>query len=172
MFKDPASSNIWLWSTEHQQAVQLITPQEISGETFYRAWVPGKNIVTLNHSSQFLPLSDAKPFSYEEIICRAAAGKITESVNQETLLSPLCSNVIPLPHQIYALTRAFEKETIRYLFADEVGLGKTIEAGLVIKELKLRNKIKRVLILAPKGLVPQWVEEMRQKIGHADSIYN
>lgn len=158
-------SEPWVWSTEHQQAVQLITSQEISGETFYRAWVPGKNIITLNRSSQFLPLSDAKPFTYEEIIYRAAAGKITESVNQETLLSPLCSNVIPLPHQIYALTRAFEKETIRYLFADEVGLGKTIEAGLVIKELKLRNKIKRVLILAPKGLVPQWVEEMRQKFG-------
>ena len=163
--QDVDSSNTWLWSTEHNQPVQLIEAQEIGGETFFRTWVPGKNIVALGSSSRFLPLGDAKSLSAEEIIYRAAAGKVTESVNGELLLSPLCSNVIPLPHQIYALTRAFEKEKIRYLFADEVGLGKTIEAGLVIKELKLRKKIRRVLILAPKGLVPQWVEEMREKFG-------
>jgi hypothetical protein len=52
-------------------------------------------------------------------------------------------------------------DRIRYLLADEVGLAKTIEAGLVFRELKLRGLVKRVLVVAPKGLVPQWVEEMR-----------
>ena len=47
-----------------------------------------------------------------------------------------------------------------YLLADEVGLGKTIEAGLILRELKLRGMVKRVLVIAPKGLVTQWVAEM------------
>ncbi len=50
---------------------------------------------------------------------------------------------------------------MRYLLADEVGLGKTIEAGLIIRELKLRGLVKRILIVAPKGLVAQWVQEMK-----------
>ena len=50
---------------------------------------------------------------------------------------------------------------IRYLLADEVGLGKTIEAGLITRELKLRGLVRRILVVAPKGLVTQWVSEMR-----------
>lgn len=52
-----------------------------------------------------------------------------------------------------------------YLLADEVGLGKTIEAGLVMRELKLRGRAKRILVVAPKGLVRQWQAEMRQHFG-------
>lgn len=54
-----------------------------------------------------------------------------------------------------------EQKQVRYLFADEVGLGKTIEAGLVMRELKLRGLVKRILVCAPKGLVSQWVSEMQ-----------
>ncbi|GIW56406.1 MAG: hypothetical protein KatS3mg082_2810 [Nitrospiraceae bacterium] len=50
---------------------------------------------------------------------------------------------------------------MRYLLADEVGLGKTIEAGLIMRELKLRGLVRRTLVIAPKGLVTQWVAEMR-----------
>lgn len=45
--------------------------------------------------------------------------------------------MIPLPHQLVAISKAMSGDRVRYLFADEVGLGKTIEAGLVIRELKL-----------------------------------
>jgi SNF2 family DNA or RNA helicase len=54
---------------------------------------------------------------------------------------------------------------VRYLLADEVGLGKTIEAGLIMRELKLRGLVKRTLVIAPKGLVSQWVSEMRFHFG-------
>ncbi len=62
------------------------------------------------------------------------------------------------------------KKTLKYfhgrvLLADEVGLGKTIEAGMLIKEYLLRKMIKNILILAPAPLVSQWKEEMRQKFG-------
>ncbi len=69
--------------------------------------------------------------------------------------------MIPLPHQLYALSRAMPDDRIRYLLADEVGLGKTIEAGLVFRELKLRGLVKRVLVVAPKGIITQWVQEMK-----------
>jgi SNF2 family DNA or RNA helicase len=73
--------------------------------------------------------------------------------------------VVPLPHQLYALNRAMSQHRIRYLLADEVGLGKTIEAGLILRELKLRGMAKRMLVVAPKGLVRQWQAEMRLHFG-------
>jgi superfamily II DNA or RNA helicase len=57
------------------------------------------------------------------------------------------------------------RDRIRYLLADEVGLGKTIEAGLVLRELKLRGMVERVLVVAPKGLVRQWQTEMALHFG-------
>ena len=54
-------------------------------------------------------------------------------------LSSLASGVIPLPHQLHVLDRVMESNNIRYILADEVGLGKTIEAGMVIKELQARG---------------------------------
>ena len=81
----------------------------------------------------------------------------------EGILSKLSSGIIPLPHQLHVLNRALSNNNIRYILADEVGLGKTIEAGLIIKELKTRGLIKRVLIVCPTGLVTQWGVEMQEK---------
>jgi N12 class adenine-specific DNA methylase len=66
---------------------------------------------------------------------------------------------------LHALTRAVTGDRVRYLLADEVGLGKTIEAGLIFRELKLRGLVKRVLVVAPKELVTQWVQEMQTHFG-------
>lgn len=79
------------------------------------------------------------------------------------LLSSLSSGIIPLPHQLHVLNRAMETNNIRYILADEVGLGKTIEAGMIIKELKTRGLVQRVLVVCPTGLVTQWASEMQEK---------
>ena len=79
-------------------------------------------------------------------------------------------SVIPLPHQRYALERALETNACRYMLADEVGLGKTIEAGLIIKELETRGLIERVLVVCPKGLMTQWEAEMQEKFGEHFTI--
>ena len=79
------------------------------------------------------------------------------------LLSSLSSGIIPLPHQLHVLNRAMSTNDIRYILADEVGLGKTIEAGMIIKELKARGLIRRILVVCPTGLVTQWASEMQEK---------
>jgi len=90
---------------------------------------------------------------------------VADALTQDLLLAPMTASVVPLPHQIRALSRAISGDRVRYLLADEVGLGKTIEAGLIMRELKLRGLVTRTLVVAPKGLVTQWVAEMRTHFG-------
>ena len=71
----------------------------------------------------------------------------------------------PFPYQIKAAQTALRRFRGRGMLCDEVGLGKTIEAGLVIKEYLMRQMIERVLIITPPGLVQQWREELAQKFG-------
>jgi hypothetical protein len=71
----------------------------------------------------------------------------------------------PLPHQIEAVRTALRDLRGRALLADEVGLGKTIEALMVTDELRLRGLVKRVLVLTPTTLVSQWIAEITDKFG-------
>ncbi len=73
------------------------------------------------------------------------------------------SKVDPLPHQIEAVSHVLKQTRIRFLIADDPGAGKTIMAGLILKELKLRNQAKRILIVAPGHLITQWREEMKTR---------
>ncbi|MEX0802238.1 MAG: helicase-related protein [Candidatus Binatia bacterium] len=68
-----------------------------------------------------------------------------------------------LPHQIFAAHRVVSAERRRFLLADEVGLGKTIEAGMIWQALEQRGQAKRTLIIVPAGLTTQWQEEMKDK---------
>nr|WP_244965985.1 SNF2-related protein [Paenibacillus alvei] len=75
------------------------------------------------------------------------------------------SNVDPLPHQLETARKVLHDMRGRAILADEVGLGKTIEAGLVLKEYMIRGLVKRALILVPASLVLQWVRELNHKFG-------
>lgn len=67
-----------------------------------------------------------------------------------------------LPHQILAAHKVITSNKRRMLLADEVGLGKTFEAGIIIKELMSRGEASRILIVTPAGLVTQWQEDMKK----------
>ncbi len=74
------------------------------------------------------------------------------------------ARVDPLPHQLEAVYDYFLKiPRIRFLLADDPGAGKTIMAGLLIKELKIRGLVKRTLIVTPANLSFQWQREMKDK---------
>lgn len=71
----------------------------------------------------------------------------------------------PLPHQANLVERVVGTYPRGYLFADEVGLGKTIEMGLVLRELMLSGTVKSALLLVPASVMKQWQEELHEKIG-------
>jgi ATP-dependent helicase HepA len=102
---------------------------------------------------------------------RIAATRLLFAQQYEELSALSNSRVEIKPHQVAVLHRAATTYPHRFLLADEVGLGKTIEAGLIIKELKARGVADRVLILAPSGIVSQWQYELKSKFNEAFSRY-
>ncbi|KAB2338497.1 DEAD/DEAH box helicase [Cytobacillus depressus] len=73
------------------------------------------------------------------------------------------SGLTPLPHQLEVAKQVVENMNGKAILADEVGLGKTIEAGLILKEYMIRGLVKKVLILVPASLVTQWAIELNTK---------
>tara|TARA_R110002049_G_scaffold286969_1_gene468886 strand:- start:313 stop:3540 length:3228 start_codon:yes stop_codon:yes gene_type:complete len=82
------------------------------------------------------------------------------------------SAITPWPHQVRAFQRMLDNWPPRLLIADEVGLGKTIEAGLLLRYAWLSRRAKRILILAPKGVMTQWQAELREKFNLNWPIYD
>ena len=80
--------------------------------------------------------------------------------------------VTPWPHQIKAFERLYDHWPPRLLIADEVGLGKTIQAGLLLRQAWLSGRAKRILILAPKAVLGQWQVELREKFNLNWPIYD
>ncbi|MCP5524358.1 MAG: DEAD/DEAH box helicase family protein [Verrucomicrobiales bacterium] len=82
------------------------------------------------------------------------------------------ANVEPWPHQVRAFDRLYGNWPPRLLIADEVGLGKTIQAGMLIRQAWLAGKARRVLILAPASVCPQWQIELREKFNLNWPVYD
>lgn len=151
----------WAWSQAHQQHVKVIESSALWGQSVYRVWLQQQDSVVKVPAKDLSQATNILTPSTHYITYIGVAAKIANAQREDILLAPVESNVIPLPHQLKALDKAMSRRQVRYLFADEVGLGKTIEAGLVMRELKLRGMAKRILVCAPKGLVSQWVSEMQ-----------
>jgi SNF2 family DNA or RNA helicase len=154
-----------MWSEEHRQVCRIIETQNLWGGTFHRVWLPAQDSIVRLPADRLKPVSNAGSLSSARLSYVAAAARVSDALTQDVLLAPMDATVIPLPHQIRALARAMSCSRVRYLLADEVGLGKTIEAGLIMRELKLRGLVRRILVVAPKGLATQWLAEMRTHFG-------
>jgi superfamily II DNA or RNA helicase len=171
----------WKYSTIHKSACKVVDEQTLWGQTVCRVWLPNQDAVVRVPQSDLQPLSSDRHPKIEShrVAYISAAAKVAEVLEGSSsasdghvLLAPMESNVIPLPHQIHALSRAISGDRVRYLLADEVGLGKTIEAGLVMRELKLRGLVRRTLVVAPKSLAMQWVAEMDTHFNESFSLVN
>lgn len=142
--------------------VQIMERIELWGYTSYKVFNPANGSVYKVTEEQLK--TGGSEAQLDENYLRYVT--LLSKIKNETaagVLSALSSGVIPLPHQLHVLERALETRNIRYVLADEVGLGKTIEAGMIIKELKVRGLINRILVVCPTGLVSQWSVEMQEK---------
>ncbi|TMV47844.1 DEAD/DEAH box helicase [Paenibacillus mesophilus] len=99
-----------------------------------------------------------------QLACEAEQAGLIASFD-DLLCLPHIRQLKPLPHQIDTAKKVLYEMRGRAILADEVGLGKTIEAGLIIKEYLIRGLVRKVLILVPASLVLQWVRELNQKFG-------
>ncbi len=110
----------------------------------------------------------ARPFDAEAPAFKlvAEAQRIKLAGLFDPMLAVTTSDIQPLPHQLRAVYGELLPRTpLRFLLADDPGAGKTIMAGLYIKELMLREDVRRCLVVAPGGLVEQWQDELFLKFG-------
>jgi len=93
-------------------------------------------------------------------------------LNGGARVGEVTSAVTPWPHQVRAFYRMYDNWPPKLLIADEVGLGKTVQAGLLVRQASLARRTKRILILAPKAVCRQWQIELREKFNLNWPIYD
>src|SRR5205823_797495 len=116
------------------------------------------------------PAAAERPWAFDgdgaafQLTCEAQ--RIDLAFLFDPMMAVHTSNVEPLPHQITAVYEAMlPRQPLRYVLADDPGAGKTIMAGLYIRELLMRADARRILIVAPGSLVEQWRDELYEKFG-------
>ena len=152
----------YVFDVTAKERVQVIEISEVWGFVSYKVFNASTGTVYKLSADDICAEVPEENFNESYLRYVAMLSKIKNETS-EGILSKLSSGIIPLPHQLHVLNRALSNNNVRYILADEVGLGKTIEAGLIIKELKTRGLIKRILIVCPTGLVTQWSLEMQDK---------
>src|SRR5207302_7468356 len=118
-----------------------------------------------------------RPFSFDgngasfQLACEAK--RIDLAFLFDPMMAVHTSNVEPLPHQITAVYESMlPRQPLRFVLADDPGAGKTIMAGLYIRELLMRADARRILIIAPGSLVEQWRDELFEKFGLEFRIFS
>lgn len=118
-----------------------------------------------------------RPWAFDAPGAEFKLGLEAYRISQAALFDPMMavhtSNVEPLPHQISAVYEAMlPKQPLRFVLADDPGSGKTIMAGLLIRELIMRGDAKRILIVSPGSLTEQWQDELLEKFGVTFDIFS
>jgi len=134
------------------------------GEELQVIWElePGARI----HEQMALPVPDGfDPPHRLDAFLNAVRWGAGASADVRALQSPFRSGIDIEDYQLDPVVRALGMPRVNLLIADDVGLGKTVEAGLVIQELMIRNRARRVLIVCPAALQIQWRDQMRDKFG-------
>jgi len=109
----------------------------------------------------------------EEFKLGLEAYRISQAALFDPMMAVHTSNVDPLPHQISAVYEVMlPKQPLRFVLADDPGAGKTIMAGLLIRELLMRADARRILIVSPGSLTEQWQDEMLEKFGVQFEIFS
>lgn len=152
------------------KAIEIIGTKTVFDQEI--AWI------RIPEDNQFLQVNtnelekDSGVYSMPQIRFIAIAAKIKDEVARKNILAPYESSLIPLPHQILVLEKVMQSNQNRFMLADEVGMGKTIETGLILKELKIRDEVKRILVIVPKSSMLQWQSELKEHFNEIFHVYD
>lgn len=150
-------------------ALQLIGKN--SATLYYkRDGVPQERMLTRIDEPNISIADSGRPWNFsvpaQDFKRAAEACRISLAYLFDPMMAVHTSNVQPLPHQITAVYESMlPRQPLRYVLADDPGAGKTIMAGLLIRELIMRADAKRILIVSPGSLSEQWYDEMSSKFG-------
>jgi len=146
----------------HPEEDRIIWEREVSAQLFPLFDFPDISPSSLkpDKPSRFHTFLNALSWSSQGIYSRNNGSIV---YTPATVMSPWFSSVQVEDYQLYPVLQALSMPRVNLLLADDVGLGKTIEAGLIVQELILQRKIRRVLIICPSSLQIQWQDEMKEK---------
>lgn len=130
----------------------------------------GERVLFRSNEAELNVASVGRPWSFDadgaDFKLAAEAYRINLAHLFDPMMAVHTSNVEPLPHQITAVYESMlPRQPLRYVLADDPGAGKTIMAGLLIRELLMRADAARILIVSPGSLVEQWQDELFEKFG-------
>ena len=149
------------WCSLLNEWVEILEHRKLFGKEVAKVATADGTVQTVLASL----LSIEHQFDLPAALSAVAGARLWNALGSDLFLAPLVSRVLPLPHQFRVLRQALGGFPVRLMLADEVGMGKTIETGLILKEMKLRGMAERILILAPKSLLLQWIVEMDTLFG-------
>jgi len=164
------------------RSVKIVSTEKIGGDTltiYYRDddGKLGERMLFRSDENQIDIVKAGRPWSFDaspkDFKLAAEAYRIHLAHLFDPLMAVHSSSIEPLPHQITAVYESMlPKQPLRFVLADDPGAGKTIMAGLLIKELMVRGDVKRCLIVAPGSLAEQWQDEMGEKFGLDFEIFS
>lgn len=132
-----------------------------------RLWLPFQNLKRIKGVRERFELGQTgEPGNAERFRLRCLAHAIELWHENTGALSRL--DIDPLPHQIHLVHHILASGNLNWLIADDVGLGKTIEVGMLLSALIRRGTFRRILLVTPAGLVKQWQDEFHHKFGMSD----
>ncbi len=137
----------------YEDSIQVLWSLEPGAEVLERATMPGFDPDRLDEPDRLAAFLDAIRW-----------GAVT-SADSAALQAPFRSGIAIEDYQLDPVVRALRMPRVNLLVADDVGLGKTIEAGLVVQELLLRHRARSVLVICPASLCVKWRDEMAEKFG-------
>src|SRR5712691_3687873 len=152
-----------LTGIEPGQVVRVVTTEPV-----------GDNALTVYYKTSDGRLLERMLFRTDEAsLALAEAYRINLAYLFDPMMAIHTSNVQALPHQITAVYESMlPRQPLRYVLADDPGAGKTIMAGLFIRELLMRADARRMLVIAPGSLVEQWRDELFEKFGLEFRIFS
>ena len=132
--------------------------------TGLQRWLPYETLTWIKGAKHRFLTGDTGPEDSAERFRLKALAHAIETWDENTgSLSRM--DIDPLPHQIHLVHHILASGNLNWLIADDVGLGKTIEIGMLLAALKQRGQIRRILLVTPAGLTKQWQEELLHKFG-------